>query len=289
MLPFRAYPSKLLLFGEYSVILGSEALAVPYQAFESQWMQGGDAGPALDDFVTFVQSMKEYDGGAMQEAIRAGWSYQSTIPIGYGLGSSGALCAAVYDAFRLEKETDINALRKSLATLEGFFHGSSSGTDPLISYLNAGIHLLGANAFEMLEAIPPIPTGLSIFLLDTGIPRSTAPLVKDFLSACTDSSFNARIREELSPLVQLAIQALREGQSNLLVENWKLISQFQWQWFRTLIPEPYHDLWQSGLLNDNCYLKLCGAGGGGFILGLSPKGTLIPGAILFNPYPASTE
>ncbi|NJL74492.1 MAG: hypothetical protein HC892_05065 [Saprospiraceae bacterium] len=38
-----------------------------------------------------------------QQAIEAGLYFESSIPIGYGVGSSGALTAALYDTFGLER------------------------------------------------------------------------------------------------------------------------------------------------------------------------------------------
>ena len=36
-----------------------------------------------------------------------------------------------------------------------------------------------------------------------------------------------------------------------------------------MIPKLYADLWQEGLKYEGYYLKLCGAGGGGFLLGIT--------------------
>jgi mevalonate kinase len=36
-----------------------------------------------------------------------------------------------------------------------------------------------------------------------------------------------------------------------------------------MIPTLYQDLWRRGLETDDWHLKLCGAGGGGFILGFT--------------------
>jgi mevalonate kinase len=35
------------------------------------------------------------------------------------------------------------------------------------------------------------------------------------------------------------------------------------------VPEKWHALWQQGLDSKQFYLKLCGAGGGGFLLGIA--------------------
>jgi mevalonate kinase len=37
-----------------------------------------------------------------------------------------------------------------------------------------------------------------------------------------------------------------------------------------MIPTLYQEMWDQGLKSKQCFLKLCGAGGGGFLLGYSP-------------------
>jgi len=36
-----------------------------------------------------------------------------------------------------------------------------------------------------------------------------------------------------------------------------------------MIPEQFHTLWQNGIETNDYYLKLCGSGGGGYILGFT--------------------
>ncbi|MBR9922402.1 MAG: mevalonate kinase [Bacteroidetes bacterium] len=267
MLPDRTYPSKLLLFGEYSVVLGSEAIAVPWPKFRGRW-EAGEQAPPLDEFIDWLESQDAYDMAAFRKAIANGWCYKSDIPIGYGVGSSGALTAAVYDAFRKEKQKDPADIRKSLAALEAFFHGSSSGTDPLISYLNAGVHLKGMDGFEVLEVLPEISNETELYLLDTGISRSTAPLVRQFLEMCEDPAYKLRIENDLNPLVAEAIRAYLQEDAEDLRESWVRISQLQWELFQPMIPEDFKKLWEEGLHSGDYYLKLCGAGGGGYFLSL---------------------
>ena len=47
------------------------------------------------------------------------------------------------------------------------------------------------------------------------------------------------------------------------------LSDFQYRHFTPMIPNLFRDLWERGLSNKNFYLKLCGAGGGGFLLGIT--------------------
>ena len=37
-----------------------------------------------------------------------------------------------------------------------------------------------------------------------------------------------------------------------------------------MIPQQFHELWQKGIDSGDYYLKLCGSGGGGYILGFTP-------------------
>ena len=36
-----------------------------------------------------------------------------------------------------------------------------------------------------------------------------------------------------------------------------------------MIPEKFHELWNEGIKTNHFYFKLCGSGGGGYILGFS--------------------
>ena len=36
-----------------------------------------------------------------------------------------------------------------------------------------------------------------------------------------------------------------------------------------MIPQGFHELWKQGLDSEDYYLKLCGSGGGGFVMGFT--------------------
>jgi len=36
-----------------------------------------------------------------------------------------------------------------------------------------------------------------------------------------------------------------------------------------MIPKGFHDLWKQGLESEEYFLKLCGSGGGGFVMGFT--------------------
>ena len=39
--------------------------------------------------------------------------------------------------------------------------------------------------------------------------------------------------------------------------------------FKPMIPQQFHKLWKQGIETNDYYLKLCGSGGGGYILGFT--------------------
>jgi len=39
--------------------------------------------------------------------------------------------------------------------------------------------------------------------------------------------------------------------------------------FKPMIPKSFHNIWRKGIDSNQYYLKLCGSGGGGYILGFT--------------------
>ena len=275
----REFPSKILLFGEYVIIRGARALAIPYHVFGGQWAfspsGAGDTG--LAGFASYLEALHRkkqllapLDLDAFRSDLSRGLYFDSTIPVGYGLGSSGALVAALYHRYSPHREADPRLLRPMLAQIESFFHGSSSGADPLVCFLDAPLVLRSSQEVEVVK-IPEEKEGGNgaIFLIDTGISRETGPLVRIFLSKCEDLNFDVRVEEELGSLSNAAIQAFIQGDWNILLPIFTAISQFQWTYFQEMIPASFRPLWEASLHSTHYKLKICGAGGGGFLLGMT--------------------
>jgi mevalonate kinase len=277
------YNSKLLLFGEYTVIRGSRALAVPYSRYRGRWAYASGTKetaplqkklPALADHLAELnrrgELIFEFDIEAFRQELQKGLYFDSNIPVGYGLGSSGALCAALFDRFGVgapdrEDSPAYLRLKKALAQLEDFFHGSSSGIDPLICYLNRPVLIEAGGEIHIVSIPARLPAHL--FLLNTGIPRQTGPLVNAFLEKCKDEKYSRRIDNELVPLVEASIDAFMNSNWDALSDSFHAVSHFQYRWFEEMIPEAFRRIWQEGLEGEDFHLKLCGAGGGGFLLG----------------------
>jgi len=272
----KQYYAKTLLFGEHIVIKGAEALAMPLSLFSGQWAycppaERTDYQHQLQDFAEYLVDVDAYiNVDLMEYELGRGLYFQSDIPTGFGAGSSGALVAAVYDAFCERKTENLAKLRTTLGRMESFFHGASSGTDPLVSYTNKVIHIQG-NKIEAME-LPDYErkTNAAIFLLDTQKERKTGPLVELFLKKYETTNLSDICDETLIPVNNMAIQAFLFKEKDILLQTFSLISKIQIEYFNDLIPSDFYRLWDYGNMEDDFYLKLCGAGGGGFILGITP-------------------
>jgi len=272
------YHSKVLLFGEHTVVKGSQALAMPFDKHFGAWQFATDSietqklQQKLPQFAQYLQNQafeELLNLASFSKELMKGIFFKSTIPTGYGMGSSGALCAAIFNRYKKRELTDLANLKSLFGTMESFFHGSSSGMDPLVCYLNYPI-LFSKKEIKKVDLPSTTPFGQgAIFLLDTHIQRETAPFVNGFLERCTIPVYNELCTDILAPLVNQAIASYLAGNWQDLYPAWAAISQFQFNYFDFMIPTPFKEVWKRGLLDSNFKLKICGAGGGGYLLGIS--------------------
>ena len=264
------YPSKILLFGEYCVIQGSRALAIPFPHFYGKWIFNPNIEQeSLNGLLDYLNERQFWwiDIQAFTSDLEKGLQFQSNIPIGYGIGSSGALCAALYDRYA-SKPKDLQLLQQRLAKIESCFHGNSSGIDPLVCYLKHPILIEKDKNIKALSALP-LREKYQFFLVDTGISRKTAPLVEYYLDQCKDDDYLDLVNTKLQQQTEFAIEATTNNLVEQLFISFEGISQFQLRYFKRMIPSAFVNYWEQGLENREYYLKLCGAGGGGFLLGIT--------------------
>lgn len=272
----RNYPAKLLLFGEHVLLLGASALAVPVPAFSGRWeMAASDSCDPAHRKILFqfadsdiLGRVSGLDTNRFREELSAGLSFVSNIPTGYGLGSSGALCAAIYDRYVTDKTSDAGELKRILGGMESFFHGSSSGIDPLTSYLHAP--LLIQNKTEV--SLAPVSNGQDaplLFLIDTQTPRQTGPLVQWFIRQSKEPAFATALETELLPSHEAMLQAWMHGDAAAFWIHLRQVSAFQFAHFHPMIAPGIYATWEKSLDNQDYSLKICGAGGGGFMLGFA--------------------
>ena len=290
----KSFYSKILLFGEYSIIKDSMALAIPYPLFEGKLVfPRRDNNNAPDqELKAFAQYLKKkikknkllhsFDLNSFEFDIDQGLTFDSTIPRGLGLGSSGALCAAVFERYGQNKKKDKKALRQIFSSMESHFHGISSGLDPIISFLNQAILVREKGELNQVN-IPSYSQGQGgIFLLNTGRARRTEPLVNLFLEKSKDKKFNQICQSILIPHTNRCITHFLEKNERRLLESFYQLSRFQWEHLTPMIPPLFQEFWHDGLLHQKYFFKLCGAGGGGFLLGITKD--LEEASKSFNPY-----
>ncbi len=294
--------SKILLFGEYSVIFDSMALSVPFIRFNAGLRFFNSISYPDHDFAVRSNSMLRkycswleianregqlagnFDTDEFNRDIEAGIFLDSNIPQGYGLGSSGTLCAAVYDRYanhridfhpsagydKLQDLDKLRELKKIFALMESWFHGTSSGLDPLNCYLRRPV-LVEPHEKISLVVISGMDgaNGGEIFLIDTGGAGKTGPLVRLFIEKAGKQGFMELVENIMIPSVNNCIGSMLNTDLNALMSHLKRLSEFQLIHMKEMIPSDFTGLWETGLGTDDFYLKLCGSGGGGYLLGFT--------------------
>ena len=203
--------------------------------------------------------------------------FDSSIPQGYGVGSSGALVAAIYDKYADDKITVLEnltrekllKLKSTFSKMESFFHGKSSGLDPLNSYLSLPILINSKNNLEA-TGIPSQKEGKgAVFLLDSEMIGETQPMVNIFMNKMKNEGFRKMIDRDFARHTDNCIDDFLHGNVKSLFGNVKKLSKVVLKHFKPMIPDSFHQLWQKGIETNDYYLKLCGSGGGGYILGFT--------------------
>lgn len=269
----KKYYSKLLLYGEYTVTLGSGALALPYLGYAGSWDFNDAIGADVEGLHRLAAYLKNdgdlnnmYDINRFIHDIDNGLKFISDIPTGYGLGSSGALVAAFYDRYCESPTSNLVQLKSVLGATESAFHGASSGLDPLVSFLNQGILI---DESGVIDQIHLDIRDYGYFLIDTGISRHTEHYIDIFKQKLKTSNAFKEAVGSLSEENKNAINACMANDKDLLWQATKNISKLQMDHFEEMIPTQFMEIWEQGLQSNSYCLKLCGAGGGGMILGLS--------------------
>ncbi|MFN0276717.1 MAG: hypothetical protein ACKVPJ_13300 [Chitinophagales bacterium] len=269
----RSYPSKLLLFGEYAVVLGGEALAIPYYEFSAKWIfnTGKESGYKnhLLNFLTFLKQnnfAKTIDITAFEKDLHSGLDLESTIPIGYGVGSSGVVVAAVYDKYAFEKidAGDLPALKSFLGEMENYFHKKSSGLDPLVCYLQKPLHIKSNSAIEILQDVSLENDEFKIKLWDSDESRTTYKMMQVFKEKIKDDGFKKVIEQEYLRMNTRCIKQFLPLDLKNFIYSLTQLSIFQYDNFQFAITEDMQRIWKHELDWGKRLFKLCGAGGGGF-------------------------
>lgn len=267
----KFFSSKLLLFGEYAIIKGGHGLAIPYSDFRGQLVLGEkETHKKFYELYEYINKSpllaKKLDLKRFKADLDQGLYFDSNIPQGYGIGSSGALCAAIYQEYCTEKRiTKLKELQDYMALMESFYHGTSSGLDCLISLVDQAVYIKDRKDVSTINC--PLLDDLGYFyLLDSKIERRTSPLVYKFLDQFeNDQSYRKNFENFISVSNDTINFFLKARRENFLFSIEKL-SVMQREIMQDMIPEKIREFWDKGLESKKYFTKLCGAGGGGFFL-----------------------
>ena len=280
--------AKILLFGEYGIIKDSKGLAIPYNSYKGALKSAsnllGEAKKSNENLIKLYDYLKNtptdlvsFNFNAFKEDIDSGMYFDSSIPQGYGVGSSGALVASIYDQYAEDKITILENLTRDkllklkdiFSLMESFFHGKSSGLDPLNSYLSLPILINSKTNIEP-AGIPSQKEGKgAVFLLDSEQVGETEPMVNIFMNKMKNEGFRKMLNEEFAIYTDACIDNFLHGNVSSLFGNVKKLSKLVLANFKPMIPSAFHKIWEQGIQTNDYYLKLCGSGGGGYILGFA--------------------
>ncbi|HAY89049.1 MAG TPA: mevalonate kinase, partial [Bacteroidetes bacterium] len=256
MIKESLFYSKILLFGEYGIIQDAMGLSIPYNFYKGKFHfaddKYSDSNEHLRTFFTYLsylhisgEAVAELDLAAFKKDIQAGIAFDSSIPQGFGVGSSGALVAAIYDKYAVNKidpeninKGELSELKAIFGQMESHFHGKSSGLDPLICYLNLPVVIKSKEDLDTVGL--PQETAESkgaIFLLNTHTPGETQPMVQIFMEKMKEQGFRKMMKTELKKYNDECIKSFLKGDFNPLFGNLKHLSALLLQNFSPMIPE----------------------------------------------------
>jgi mevalonate kinase len=292
----EVFYSKIMLFGEYSVIVDSMALTMPYAHFTGElrfinqeqytdFELAHESNHHLKDYLGYLKDLQSKTGlrdkldlDRLESDINNGLYFESNIPQGYGIGSSGALVAAIYDQYvirgnknrKIVTGLEISSLKEVFSQMESYFHGFSSGLDPLLCYIRHPLLIRNKHQIETV-GIPrdKLLPNSAIFLVNSGILGKTGPLVKLFSEKCKKEEYLNQVRNVFIPANNGCIETLLKGDMGHFFSHLTELSAFQYLYLPEMIPASMKSIWEAGLHRDDFKMKLCGSGGGGFLLGIT--------------------
>jgi mevalonate kinase len=271
-------PAKWVLTGEHSVLRGRQALAFPFQRFtlkltyREQDTFSITPNPFQSQIRRLIERALEFlkvPGNAFPSGEV---EITSAIPIGAGLGSSAALCAAIARLVLWKTRSDISLWIPLATYLEDFFHGKSSGMDVNVIIHGTPVMFSISGGAAPMDRVRSMP---SFEWYDSGFRGNTRDCIERVLhwqkqNPHLKESYDDRMQEAgvLARSGLEAFQTNREEGENKIKMAMELAQDCFEQW-GLVTPElltQKFDLLRQGALA----VKLTGAGLGGFWVALWP-------------------
>lgn len=276
----ETYHSKLLLFGEYGLMYNAMALSIPFPKFSGFLDHDTDQShpESTAEIRKFCGHLKSghtsqklnfaFDVKSLENDLAENLYFNSNIPQQYGVGSSGALVAALFGKYASHSIPNSTLtperLKADFSILESYFHGRSSGLDPLTSYLNQALLIDSKKVIHPVQANLS-QSGFSAALIDTQTTGATSPLVQHFIDQMNLPEFQKAFETQFLPANNACIKSLMDSCPTIFFEALEQLIQFQLQYFRRMIPGDFHSIITEALV-DKVFIKLLGSGGGGFLI-----------------------
>ncbi len=265
----KKYFGKVLLFGEHNVLYGGHGFALPLPQFFGKWAYDTKKSALPETLHDYLEEQKFLGATFLSEFFRHqhqnGLCFESNIKSGYGTGSSGAISAAIYDTFFSKEIVKLEETKQNLATVERFFQGTSSGIDPTVIYLNNAVSISEEHT-QVEENHHYKKLNSPFYLLDSQQKRSTLQMIDLFRKAISYDK-GAQLLKQLIDHSNQCIKLITKDLDQATFDyHMKSISEIQLTLASELIPQHIKKYWSHGLEHDQYYMKLCGAGGGGYFL-----------------------
>ncbi len=289
MEPETKFNSKLLLFGEYGLMFDAMALSVPFNRFSGHldWDIDHTNTESSAEIRKFYEHLKTGESfqqlhfsfylDSLEADLDRGLYFNSNIPQQYGVGSSGALVAALFNRYAAslvpEHELVPEILKSDFALLESYFHGHSSGIDPLISFLNRPL-LINSKKEVQTVNFDLKQADLSVALIDTKTTGATGPLVQHFIDRFNFPVFEKAFESLFIPANNGCIESLLNKNNREFFVFLEQLIRFELIHFQRMITGDFHSVIEDAL-SEQVYIKLLGSGGGGFLIAFAESADIM--------------
>jgi mevalonate kinase len=271
---------KWILAGEHAVLRGAPALVFPTQAFAMNFSWEPSEAPLSvrftgergDELKLVFWGLLEHalqKLGRARDAMKGSLRIESGLPLGAGLGGSGALCVGVGRVCAHWGYIRENEIYNFSRELENLFHGESSGVDIAVALEGRGLRFMrGGERNPLNVAWDP-----KMYLSYSGKRGVTSDCVRRVREL---SEKSPHLGEKLDSQMREAVEGAERA---LAVENTSsldLLSRsidlardcfYQWGLCDGALDHHMHELIQAGALA----VKPTGSGGGGHVLSLWEK------------------